>query len=87
MQPTNVQVERSLQALRSSGEPHAGRHSVGRHRPGDIPLAVVEQVLGAPIGRTERLARARRLLASGQIPTDDALADRMVGRLVCDRLR
>jgi hypothetical protein len=37
--------------------------------------------------RDERLARARRRLATGEQPTAEALAQRMVGRLVCDRLR
>jgi hypothetical protein len=48
---------------------------------------VVEWVLRAPAVRVEALAVVRRRLAAGQVPTDDALAECMVGRLVCDRLR
>lgn len=87
MQPTNVQVERSLEALqREASDAVAITPAVTDGRP-DIPLGVVERVLQAPSVRTERLAGARRRLAAGQAPTDDALAERMVARLVCDRLR
>jgi hypothetical protein len=37
--------------------------------------------------RLERMVDARMRLAAGMQPTDDDLASRMVGRLVCDRLR
>lgn len=84
MQPTKVQVERSLEALRSPGR---GGPATSRETHPDVPPAVVEWVLRAPEVRAEALAVARRRLAAGQVPTDDALAESMVGRLVCDRLR
>jgi hypothetical protein len=87
MQPANVQVERSSEAGRGvARDEGAAGPGAADHRP-DIPLHVVERVLRAPSVRAERLAGARRRLAAGQTPTDDALAERMVARLVWDRLR
>lgn len=84
MQPTEQQVERSLAALRSSpsGEaPSAPTIYV------DVPEGVVDLLLATPPLRLERMAEALRRLVAGQQPSDDDLARRVVGRLVCDRLR
>jgi hypothetical protein len=52
-----------------------------------VPDGLVELLAGASLIRDDRLAEARQRLESGDQPTADALAQRMVGRLVCDRLR
>ena len=88
MQPTNTQVERSLAALRhgapADGEPIAREQEM---RTADLPEGLVERIQDTPGVRLDRLAEARERMASGDEPTADDLADRMVGRLVCDRLR
>lgn len=83
MQPTEVQVERSLAALR------AGEATAAADGPTvtDVPAAVHEVLASAPDVRFERLAEVRRRLDGGLAPTDEELAGRMVGRIVCDRLR
>lgn len=85
MQPTEMQVERSLAALRAG--------AIGGSGAGDpivvseVPPAVHEALASAPELRLERLEEVRRRLDGGQQPTDEELAGRMVGRIVCDRLR
>lgn len=84
MQPTEVQVQRSLAALRAgdvSSEAAAGTALA------EVPAAVHEVLASAPDVRSERLEAARRRLDGGLAPTDEELAGRMVGRIVCDRLR
>jgi hypothetical protein len=84
MQVTEVQVQRSLEALTTD---------VGRaDRPVEshldaVPAGLVERLAGASSIRDDRLEDARRRLAEGDQPSAEALAQRMVGRLVCDRLR
>lgn len=83
MQPTEIQVQRSLQALEAGGqsdpvEPYDGEA---------VPDGLVEFLADSSGMRLERMADARMRLASGTQPTADDLAERMVGRLVCDRLR
>src|SRR4051794_2808666 len=53
----------------------------------DLRQDLVAQLSLLPAVRDDRLAEARRRLETGERPTDEALAHRMVGRLVCDRLR
>lgn len=84
MQPTDQQVQRSLDALRRGGS--AG-DDLPERRLVDLPAAVLLQLGQDPPGRTERLERAMRRLAAGDAPSAQDLADRMIGRLVCDRLR
>jgi hypothetical protein len=92
MQPTEVQVQRTLAAL------EVDPADVGASMAGRIPRDTLDIVLSElPLGlladldtpsvRPELLARARSRLAEGTSPTDDELAERIVGRLVCDRLR
>jgi len=52
----------------------------------ELPLGLLAD-LDTPSVRPELLARARSRLAEGTSPSDDELAERIVGRLVCDRLR
>ena len=100
MQVTELQVQRSLQALtgpgvprwtlRSTPTPPSARPSAdGPDDPGTstCPEGLVEQLSGSPAIRDDRLAEARRRLESGEQPSDEDVAQRMVGRLVCDRLR
>jgi hypothetical protein len=97
MQPTPIQVERSLHALRQPApDPAAGGPApTGPDRsadrsaegPADVPADVLATLWSAPAVRPERLAEARGRLAGGPPPSAQALADRIVGRLVCDRLR
>lgn len=84
MQPTDVQVERSLEALRTGDVAPVGS---GGAVVAEVPDAVHEVLASAPEVRSERLEAARRRLDGGVVPTDEELARRMVGRIVCDRLR
>lgn len=94
MQPTEIQVRRSLAALREAAcfpdAPDDRRSRAAGTRVVDapeVPAEVFERLRGEPAVRPDRLAEARRRLAVGDVPSDEALAERMVGRLVCDRLR
>jgi hypothetical protein len=51
------------------------------------PEGLVAQLMGSPAIRDDRLALARQRLEDGEQPSAEDLAQRMVGRLVCDRLR
>jgi hypothetical protein len=95
MQPTESQVQRSLAALRAAtacpdGPDDRRERATGTrevdHAP-EVPDEVLERLRAEPAVRPDRLAAARRRLAVGDVPSDEALAERMVGRLVCDRLR
>jgi hypothetical protein len=88
MQPTQVQVERSLEALRGGNtEAPAPVAADPERRIEDVPTAVFEVLAESPPVRVDRLEQARQRLEAGEQPTADDLARRMVGRLVCDRLR
>jgi len=94
MQPTDVQVERSLDYLRTTAEIRqnelAAVLDAGRGAEltvADLPPGLVERIEQAPDVRHDRLAEARTRFAAGEQPDADTLAARMVGRLVCDRLR
>jgi hypothetical protein len=84
MQPTDQQVERSLAALRGAHGEHGSRAASIYI---DVPEGVFDLLLASPPLRLDRMAEAMRRLAGGPQPTDDDLARRLVGRLVCDRLR
>jgi hypothetical protein len=93
MQPTDVQVERTLAALQHPA-PGAGprRSSTGISRArldgvlDDLPEGLLEDLEDGPSLRPDRLEEARGRLEEGLAPTSDELASRIVGRLVCDRL-
>lgn len=86
MQPTEVQVERSLEDLRTTGQ--IERSVVEAElRLADLPEGLLERIEQAPDVRDDRLAEARSRFNAGDQPDADTLAARMVGRLVCDRLR
>ncbi len=89
MQPTDVQVQRSLAALRGEipEEDLADLVLDDELRTDQLPRGLVERIQSSPSVRADRLAEARLRLETGEVPTADALANRMVGRLVCDRLR
>jgi hypothetical protein len=89
MQPTDTQVQRSLAALREPGAPHDSDLLVADDEltVEQLPSGLVERIKSTPSVRADRLAEARERLETGEVPTADDLANRMVGRLVCDRLR
>lgn len=89
MQPTDVQVQASLEALATGG---AGERSAVAALGGvrdltSLPAGLLDALSAAPLLREERLVAARRRLDAGAIPSGEDLAGRMVGRIVCDRLR
>ena len=93
MQPTDVQVERTLAALQDAPpEPRSGRTGGGIDRDAldgvldGLPDGLLDGLGAGPSLRPDRLEEARDRLATGVAPTDDELANRIVGRLVCDRL-
>ena len=85
MQVTELQVQRSLQAL-TERDPD-DTDSIADATAGGVPDGLVERLAGAPTVRDDRLAEALERLETGDRPSADDLAGRMVGRLVCDRLR
>jgi hypothetical protein len=106
MQVTELQVQRSLEALTTPGsplepgDPHAPDGEASAPPDADLatdvapeqladelPAGLVEQLLGSSAVRPERLAEARQRLETGDQPTAEDVAQRLVGRLVCDRLR
>ena len=89
MQVTELQVQRSLEALTDhGGRRRAPTDAADDSTPPDLPDGLVERLTErARSIRDDRVEEARRRLETGQAPTAEALAQRMVGRLVCDRLR
>jgi hypothetical protein len=90
MQPTEMQVERTLAALRD--EPTHERHG-GIPRSTldlmltELPDGLLESLEAKPAPRDDRVQEVRDRIEHGDEPSDDELANRIVGRLVCDRLR
>jgi hypothetical protein len=97
MQPTRIQVEQSLAALANgAGHPdHAAggiRSAAAAHEQMVVAIESLPDGLLAELEQTidirpDRLDRAREHLAHLDELTATELADRIVGRLVCDRLR
>jgi hypothetical protein len=96
MQPTRIQVEQSLAAL-AEGTGHPD-HASGVRSAATDPAQVAVAIESLPAGllaeleqtidiRPDRLDRAREHLAHLDELSASELADRIVGRLVCDRLR
>ena len=88
MQVTELQVQRSLQALTDSrrrDETDADR--LASCAPTVSPTVSSSGWPRLAAVRDDRLAEARERLETGEHPSADDLAGRMVGRLVCDRLR
>jgi hypothetical protein len=82
MQPTQEQVRRSMQALcseRPTPEPMQSDATV--------PEEAFDCMAQLPTVRADRVAQARERMASGTVLTSEELAEKVVGRLVCDRLR
>jgi hypothetical protein len=93
MQPTDVQVERTLAALHDApATERTGRTATVIDRDAldsvldQLPDGLLDGLGAGPSLRPERLEEARDRLETGLAPTDDELASRIVGRLVCDRL-
>jgi hypothetical protein len=88
MQPTQTQVERTLAALAHTAPvTHRGGLSAAAATIDDVPVGLIDALTTADPVRDDRVAEAQARLSGGATPTDDELAGRMVGRLVCDRLR
>lgn len=97
MQPTEQQVQRSLAALLLSGASGGAVVGCGEDqrdglrtelcRLDDVPTEAFARMQAVPALRPDRLEEARRRLECGETPTAEDLAERMIGRLVCDRLR
>ncbi len=83
VQPSDLQVERSIAALLRGAQELGTRHPAAV----DIPAAVSRRLASVPPVRPDRVAAARARLAGGDAPTADEVAGKLVGRLVCDRLR
>jgi hypothetical protein len=93
MQVTELQVQRSLAALTIEAVPGAPGGddpcpaAPMENHAADVPVGLLERLTEASPIRSDRLEGARRRLEHGDQPSAEALAQRMVGRLVCDRLR
>lgn len=89
MQPTDVQVQRTLAALKDAPAPRTSGHVSDEDLAGllaTLPDGLLQGLERGPSLRPERLAEALRRMDTGVPPTADELANRIVGRLVCDRL-
>jgi hypothetical protein len=99
MQVTNTQAARAFAALRASrrragSRRRRGRGRAGRIRPGRAigisPTTIdcaLREIEALPEVRSDRVVAARRRLAAGEHPSADEVADMIVRRSVCDRLR
>lgn len=89
MQPTETQVERSLAALITAGSEIDITSETERSdaHADELPDGLLERIAAMPAVRPERLSEARTLVHEGTYPDADLLAQKMVGRIVCDRLR
>ena len=99
MRVSDDQVIRSLAALEAetagAGEEHVPKdehdhdHRGHEHDHEDevVQPAVAAALRGAPKVRASEVARVRARLEDGQSPTADDVATKLIGRLVCDRLR
>jgi hypothetical protein len=94
MQPTDVQVERTLAALEvDTVEDGARPLRVGIPRDSleillqDLPVGLLAALESPTAVREDRLQEARDRMVHGDAPSSDELANRIVGRMVCDRLR
>ena len=84
MQVTKTQVARSIEALkRQNGKVATG----SRCEPEAMPDELVEVLAALPTIRRERTDDVRTRLADGTLPSADELAEKLIGRLICDRLR
>jgi hypothetical protein len=87
MQVTELQVQRSIEALAVPDREPAPSPPDPSRDPSGLPDGLVELLSGSPAIRDDRVEEARHHLETDAPPTAEALAQRMVGRLVCDRLR
>ncbi len=85
MRLSDAQIRTTLRELRDH-EPDARRRTV----PLSIELLsaeVLAHLAELPTVRADRVAAGRARLVDGHAPSSDDLARKLVGRLVCDRLR
>lgn len=91
MQPTERQVQATLEALQDEPTSALATSTIPRDTLEfvlrDLPDGLLEELEEGPAVRPDRMAEVRGRLEHGDKPSDDELANRIVGRLVCDRLR
>lgn len=94
MQPTNVQVERTLAALEVDTDASGVRplrnvmtRDTLEILLEDLPDGLMASLHSPTAVREDRLAEAKNRMVHGDSPSSDELANRIVGRMVCDRLR
>jgi predicted amidophosphoribosyltransferase len=94
MQPSDIQVERSMAALRDDAPGRGARTACPpsemdfeRHVSARLPEGLAARLAETPSVRPERVAAARARLDSAALPSAGEVATKLVGRLVCDRLR
>ena len=85
MQPSETQVQKSLAALQRPDKGVEGAGSCGGSA--DLPPGLLEGMARKPDVRPERVEAVRARLAEGAEPSAADIAHKLVGRLVCDRLR
>ena len=85
MQPSDLQVQRSMAALRRvTDDPDDRADAPARH---EVPPELFERLEEGPRVRRDRVDAAKARLEDGDEPSADDVATKLVGRLVCDRLR
>ena len=90
MQCTNTQVLRSMEALREQPVETADavERVVDRTDASPVTTEIVERLSSMSPIRQDRLEEVRSRLEDGSLlPSVDEVAEKLVGRLVCDRLR
>ena len=95
MQPSTTQVAHSLAALEARVPPgptpaaadHDGAGAPEADLISSLPAGLLAELEHTIDVRHERLAEARARIEHGDDLPAGELADRIVGRLVCDRLR
>ena len=85
MQVTNTQVDKTLESLSRNGP--TAPVVEGPLRLDALLDEAITRVNDLPTVRRERAEMARDRLRAEQLPSAEALADKLIGRLVCDRLR
>ena len=85
MQVTSTQVDKTLASL--CRDVPRSVVIAGTSRPVALPIDAVARVTDLPMVRRDRAELARDRLAEDGMPSAETLAEKLIGRLVCDRLR
>lgn len=87
MKVSETQVERSIAALRRPDPDATPVPKAARPPEVELPAGLIDLIEATPAVRPEVVAAARARIDLGEQPSADDVADKVVGRLVCDRLR